>query len=276
MIHHHPAPAVIPPLPGPALYMPEATNQLVMGLRRPTPRPVSVSAFMTRPQAVELINASTYADKIGCPLTAHVTVHWAMSSAFSESSAIISPRKQMAFQGALFEKAIKWLKRKGLERVAYTWTREWTRQKHIHTHWRLNLPRHLWDEFKMFLLCSGNFSHDRLGLTGEAIRITGGSTRRRCSARGARTSGERTGQLLYVLKALKPTTRLPGTTDGVFDPLGIGTEQGLPIRGKRCGTSQTISSKARADGGWQDVRSWAALDAMVMAERAPWWEKVPQ
>jgi hypothetical protein len=228
---------------------------------------------MTSPQAIELINASAYSSKIGCSLTAHVTIHWAMSSAFSESSAIISPRKQMAFQGDLFEKAIKWLKRRGLKKVAYTWTREWATQKHIHTHWRLNLPGHLWVEFKEFLLCSGNFSRDKIGLKGEAIRITGGSTWRKRGAKGAKTAGERTGQLLYVLKALKPTTRLPGTTDGVFDPLGIGTEQSLPIRGKRCGTSQTISPKARADGGWQDIRDWAALDAMLMADRRPWWEK---
>jgi hypothetical protein len=228
---------------------------------------------MTSPQAVELINASAYASKIGCPLTAHITIHWAMSSAFCESSASISPRKQMAFQGDLFAKAIKWLKRRGLEKIAYTWTREWATQKHIHTHWRLNLPGHLWVEFKEFLLCSGNFSRDKIGLKGEAIRITGGSTRRKRGTRGAKTPSERTGQLIYVLKALKPTTQLPGTTDGVFDPLGIGTEQSLPIRGKRCGTSQTISSKARADGGWRDIRDWAALDAMLMADRGPWWEK---
>ena len=227
---------------------------------------------MTAPQAIELINASAYANEIGCPLTAHVTIHWAMSSAFCESSAIISPRKQIAFQGDLFEKAVKWLKRKGLEKVAYTWTREWAMQKHIHTHWRLNLPSHLWDEFKEFLLCSGNFSRDRIGLTGEAIRITGGSNRRKRHARGAKTQKERTGQLIYVLKALKPTTRLPGTTDGMFDPLGIGTEASLPIRGKRCGTSQTISPKARANGGWQDVQDWAALDALLRADRGPWWE----
>jgi len=228
---------------------------------------------MSKAQAINLINASAYADQIGCPLTAHITIHWTMSSAFCESSAIISPRKQIAFQGDLFEKAAKWLDRKGMEKVAHAWTREWALQKHIHTHWRMNLPRSLWDDFKDFLLQSGNFSRDRIGLSGEAIRITGGTTRRQSHPWGAMTLGERTGQLMYVLKALKPTTRLPGTTDGIFDPLGIGTEEGLPVLGKRCGTSQTISSKARLDAGWQDIRDWAGLDAMLASGRGPWWEK---
>lgn len=225
---------------------------------------------MDAPQAMNLINGSLYADHIGCLMLAHISIHWAMSYEFANGSASISPRKQIEFQGDLFDKASKWMKRKGIDTVAFVWTREWAKQKHLHTHWRLNLPRHLWDDFKEFLLQSGNFSRDRIGRDGEAIRIKGGTDRVQKGGRGAKTPAERTGQLLYQLKALRPTTALPGTTDGIFDPIGIGTEQSLPIYGKRCGTSQTLSLKARRDAGWKDLTSWAEIDAALMASRNPW------
>lgn len=219
---------------------------------------------------MNLINAELYSDQIGCPLLAHVTIHWNMSSAFSGTGISINPRAQVRFQGLLLDRASKYLKRQGLEQIAYIWTREWSAQKHLHTHLRLNLPNSLWDDFKEFLLQSGGFSRDRIGRKGEAIRITGGSDWVQKGGRGAKTPEERTGQLIYQLKALKPTTPLPGTTDGVFDPIGIGTEQSLPIWGKRCGTSQTLSPRARRDTGWKELLSWAEINSALMAARNPW------
>jgi hypothetical protein len=227
---------------------------------------------LSEAQVINLINGSLCADHIGCALEAHVTFHWDMSSAFSNTSISINPREQIRFQGQLFDKAAKWMKRQGIEKIAYIWTREWAAKKHLHTHWRLNIPRQLWTELKEFLLHAGNFSRDRIGLKGEAIRISGGTDRTQPHGRGAKTPKERTGQLLYQLKAIKPTTPLPGTTDGIFDPLGIGTEQSLPIYGKRCGTSQTLSPKGRQDAGWKDLMNWAELDAALMAHRNPWWD----
>jgi hypothetical protein len=270
LIHLDPAQAATQPAPATSLYISTTSSPLITPSKATSKRPVTATKFMDDDQGINLINAELCADQIGCPLLAHVTFHWAMSSAFSGTSISINPREQIRFQGQLFDKAAKWMKRQGIKQIAHIWTREWATQKHLHTHLRLNLPASLWDEFKEFLLQSGSFSRDRLGLKGEAIRITGGSDWRQKGGRGAVTATERAGQLLYQLKALKPTTTLPGTTDGIFDPIGIGTEQSLPIYGKRCGTSQTLSPKARRDAGWRDLTSWAEIDAALMASRNPW------
>jgi hypothetical protein len=227
------------------------------GGQKPGPkssRPVRYTEFLPNDQAKELCIASLYADKIGCALGTHITMHLGMSSLFPRDD----PRGQMALQGNLIEKTTKMLNREGMDQVAFIWVLEDAPKKGRHLHWQINTPYRLHSRLKEFLANAGCFSRNRWGMRGEAIRISG---HRNMGAK------KRAGTLVYALKGLQPTTELPGTDDGIFDPLGITTERSRPIFGKRCGTSQNIGRAARRKAGWRESMDWSEIDVELRAAR---------
>ena len=90
------------------------------------------AAYVTVPQAINMMEAVPFAESIGLPLVAHLTIYWAVTEAGDDPD------------GKLFAKVRegldKWLKRRGIE-FAGAWARECSGGDAEHCHLLFHLPR---------------------------------------------------------------------------------------------------------------------------------------
>lgn len=202
---------------------------------------------MTLEQVKHAINASAFAETIGFPLNAQLTIAWLHSPEFASDGSTWA-----ATQTKLFDRIGRYLMRQDIE-PAVVWTRERQRGKGPHTHVAIHLgsrPKRIRKDLRDYIVKTFKFER-------EGIDIQMGDF-------GAKTPAMRAGILRYALKAIDHTdfryTGYGAETENIGHALGIehrGSQGTIEI--KRLGTSQNIGPTARKQAGWIELRDLTSL-----------------
>jgi len=222
----------------------------------PTPIPATRRAkcyeALTVDQAINLTNAFQFSEATSRPLNAQLNINW-------DQLRDLSPADCHQGQGVFLKAMAQWLVRHD-HPTAFLWVNENSREKGTHTHLMLHLQGSLKDRKETMLALRG-YLNAKFGAINRRItqadgRVTWANA---IDAKWAMdTEAQRQGALRYRLKGLDQTADWQGVR--IAEALGIEDRgpQGI-ITSKRCGLSQMISEKARAAGGWAEIRNLTGL-----------------
>jgi len=201
------------------------------------------------------VNAEAFAEKIGLPFAAMLTVHWGCDPAFA-------PAEWSARTTRFLDKLRRFLDRRGIP-PAYVYAHEVGGHYGHHSHVLLHLPklraagyRSLRLELEAWVAETENLATDRLDPRGRPW-LPAVVTPNEPNAFGMRTAKMRGGKLSYLLKAINPddvTYRGHGAEPKAA-AMGIRPRPSKPIEVKRCGASRSLGPKARKEAGWTELRT---------------------
>lgn len=215
------------------------------------PRAASRSTSLPSKQATGLINGLGYAETL---LPADTP--WAHIIAVLDQSehCVDAPRDYLALQGRVLHAVKRWLREKQLP-AHYLWCREiGPRYGMAHTHILVPLSPDLAPALADLIYRVGRL-HDVPGNRAVVIRTNG--------SRGINTPASRAGVLRDFLKTMSPKAKQANSP--IMPALGVDNRGQKPctIFGKRTGTSESLSQKARANAGWRELTSLPALRAAL-------------
>ena len=171
--------------------------------------------------AENVITAVGYADQRGHPLNRHLTISWYVAGL---------PGRVLDAQREILQLASKWLKYRGVT-PAYVWAIENSPRFRDHSHIYIHVPRHLAGKFRK--------------MVNRWVKGVGGDPRLRGAIRMTRDKHDRGNVhaasrdlVRYLLKGIDNKAGQLLNIDRDYEKAGV-------ITGKRCGTSQSLSRKAR-------------------------------
>lgn len=181
---------------------------------------------LTRPQTTNLLDAADWALEIGLPLNRFVTINW-------ETAGVADCTKAT---GRFLKHAGDWLRRRG-HRIAYLWVQESGARVGQHVHMLIHVPPDLARRFsqlqRRWLKASGaSFCKDLI-----RSRPVGHSYRAAMSSAWPAYYVNLERVLRYMLKQSWLGDASSGGPRKACQSL---------VRGKRCGTSENIGARARA------------------------------
>lgn len=207
------------------------------------------SLFLSDTHAINAIEAAAFAEKIGRPFNHAITIHMGRGGVTRRAQDVIGHYLRMASQ---------WLISKG-EAPAYLWSLEHAtddtdRDKGLHVHALVSVPRHLGDEFRKL---ARNRWAQLAGINPVAgavdIRPVGGKGQSyyepECGDNPVRRSFYRSaikGAVKYLLKSIDPeaSTAILGGASAA-KAMRINPARNRMIYGRRLSVSQNIGATAR-------------------------------
>lgn len=205
---------------------------------------------LTWEDLLALIDAERFANSIGLPLTAFLTVTWRSAPEFN------AKRRDswQAHQERLCA-ALRIFLRDHKITPAYAFVRERVVGMGAHTHFFVHIPSKRWTSVKRklekHLLAAGGFSNPR------AVKITGD----RNGGRGIVHESQRSGVLQYLAKGINPNEMVPTGAGTIPLPtfLGIRPQKQATIPGQRIGCTRNIGPAARKKAGYRDMSTLLEL-----------------
>lgn len=213
---------------------------------------------------INIANAFAFSEEQGTPLTAFITVAWTKTANWTDD--LLAER-----QGQLFWNLAKWLRKRSVP-VAYVWTLENSKRMGLHLHLVVYVPKALFFDFtQQFTQLVPGFIEDR-------YTVDFGPEGGKGPPKWMFHPNHRRGRILYCLKGMDHRATF---TNGAGEILNLADFIGIEhrgqqgdVKGKRCGVSHALGTKARIANGFIDrtdpegLRSILAKQTSTMQEAA--------